>query len=111
MFGNNYNAESALKGVAKATYVIGVILTVLAELGGLITFCSLARFGWLAWIGVGIMILGSVVYFIFWFSANHLWGFADIVGTVRRISEKIDVVAENTAGHSAPSADDELPEV
>lgn len=101
MFEANYTAEKGIKMWAKVFYYVAIVLPMLAILTFFVLLCVDAEELW--WIGL-VAFGGSLISAVtLIFSAQMIWGYAEIIGNTRRFAIGAEFMAEDR--------NEELPEL
>jgi cytochrome c biogenesis protein CcdA len=88
---------------ANAFFITASIVLVLSILAAFILLCIKAEYLW--WIALIIVASGALVYLGLAFTGHLTWGFSEIIGNTKRISNASGMVT------STHVANDELPEL
>ena len=85
MFDKNFNAESSIKKWASGMLIGGKILMWCSVIAAFIVLCCDAEYLW--WVSLIILGGGALIMLSTMFSATMIWGFGDVVGNIKKMTE------------------------
>lgn len=102
MFDKNFNAEKSIKKWANGINITGSVIMILSFIAAIVLLCVNIEYLW--WISLIVLGGGGLVLLGTAFSSTMIWGYGDIVGRMKSMSN-------NTEDPVEADTSDELPEL